>query len=40
MEPDFPCLADKIAKPRPVMNINVAALTVNEKSINTWFVKT
>ena len=32
---DFPCLADEIAKPRPDMNIKVAALTVSEKSINT-----
>ena len=33
MEPDFPCLADKIAKPRPDMIIKVAAFTVSEKSI-------
>ena len=32
MEPDFPCLADEIAEPRPGMNIKVAAFTVNEKS--------
>ena len=25
IEPDFPCLADKIAEPRPDMNIKVAA---------------
>ena len=35
MEPDFPCLADEIADPRPDMNIKVAAFTVSEKSINT-----
>ena len=34
MEPDFPCLADEKAKPRPDMNIKVAAFTVSEKSIN------
>ena len=34
-EPDFPCLADEIAEPRPDMNIKVAAFTVSEKSINT-----
>ena len=33
--PDFPCLADEIAEPRPYLNIKVAALTVSEKSINT-----
>ena len=33
-EPDFPCLADEIAEPRPDMNIKVAAFTVSEKSIN------
>ena len=32
---DFSCLADEIAKPRPDMNIKVAAFTVSEKSINT-----
>ena len=32
---DFPCLADEIAKPRPDMNIKVAAFTVSEKSIKT-----
>ena len=31
----FPCLANKIAKPRPDMNIKDAAFTVSEKSINT-----
>ena len=31
----FPLLADKIAEPRPDMNIKVAAFTVSEKSINT-----
>ena len=35
IEPDFPCFADEIAEPRPDMNINVAAFTVSEKSINT-----
>ena len=35
IEPDFPCLADEIAKPRPEVNIKVAAFTVREKSINT-----
>ena len=35
IEPDFPCLADEIAKPRPDMNIKVAAFTVGEKSTNT-----
>ena len=33
IEPDFPCLADEIAKPSTDMNIKVAAFTVNEKSI-------
>ena len=31
---DFPCLADELAKPHPDMNIEVAAFTVSEKSIN------
>ena len=35
IEPDFPCLADEIAEPRPDMNIKVAAFTVSEKSINS-----
>ena len=35
IEPDFPCLADEIAEPRPDMNIKVTAFTVSEKSINT-----
>ena len=35
MEPDFPCLADEIAEPRPDMNIKIAAFTVSEKSINS-----
>ena len=35
IEPDFPCLADEIAEPRPDMNIKVAAFTVSEKYINT-----
>ena len=33
--PDFPSLADEIAKPRTDMNIKVAAFTISEKSINT-----
>ena len=32
--PDFPCLADGIAEPRPDMNIKVAAFTVSDKFIN------
>ena len=32
---DSPCLADEIAESRPDVNINVAAFTVSEKSINT-----
>ena len=32
--PDFSCLADEIAEPRPDMNIKVAAYTVSEKSID------
>ena len=35
VKPDFPCLADEIAEPRPDMNIKVAAFTVSEKSSNT-----
>ena len=35
IEPDFPCLADEIAKPSTEMNIKVAAFTVNEKSIRS-----
>ena len=31
MEPDFPCLADEIAEPRPDMNIKVTAFTVSKK---------
>ena len=31
IEPDFPCLADEIAEPRPDMNIKVAALTESKK---------
>ena len=30
-KPDFPCLTDGIAEPRPDMNIKVAAFTVSEK---------
>ena len=36
---DVPCLADEIAKPRPEMNIKVAAFTVSEKSINTYCIR-
>ena len=35
MEPDFLCLADEKAEPRPDMNIKVAVFTVSETSINT-----
>ena len=35
IKPDFLSLADKIAEPRPDMNIKVAAFTVSKKSINT-----
>ena len=35
IEPDFPCLADEIAEPRPDMNTKVATFTISEKSINT-----
>ena len=31
-KPDFPSLADEIAKPHPDMNIKVATFTVSEKS--------
>ena len=34
IEPDFPCLADKIAEPCPNMNDKVAAFTVSKKSYN------
>ena len=34
-KPDFPSLADQIAKPCQDMNIKVAGFTVSEKSINT-----
>ena len=34
MEPDFPCIADEIAEPRPDINIKVANFTVSEQSIN------
>ena len=36
IEPDFSCLADEKAEPRPGMNIKVAAFTVSEKSSNIW----
>ena len=32
-EPDFPSLGDEIAKPRPDMNIKVAAFTVSESQV-------
>ena len=38
LEPDFPCLTDEQAEPRPDMNIKVAAFTVSEKSINMSFL--
>ena len=37
MELDIPCLADKIAEPRPDMNIKVAAFTLSENYINTQY---
>ena len=37
--PDFPCLADEIAEPRPDINIKVAGFTVSEKSINMKSIK-
>ena len=40
IEPGFPCLSDKIAEPRPGMNIKVAAFTVSEKSINIRYIFT
>ena len=39
IEPDFPCLADETAEPRPDMNIKVAAFTVSKKSSNTCQIK-
>ena len=39
-EPDFSCLADEIAEPRPGMNVRVAAFIVSEKSINTCILAT
>ena len=33
-KPDFPSLADDIAKPHPDMNIKVATFTISEKSSN------
>ena len=30
LRPDFPCLADELAEPRPGINIKVAAFTVSE----------
>ena len=37
-KPDFPSLADEIAKPHPDMNIKVAAFTVSEKSSNIMVI--
>ena len=34
--PNFPSLADEIAKQRPEMNIKVASFTVSEKSTNMY----
>ena len=31
IEPDFPCLADEIGKPRPDMNIKVTAFEESKK---------
>ena len=31
IEPDIPCLADKIAQPRPDMNIKVTVFTESKK---------
>ena len=31
IEPDFPCLADEIAEPRPDMNIKATAFTESKK---------
>ena len=33
MKPDFPSLADEIAKPHPDMNIKVATFTVSESQV-------
>ena len=38
IEPDFPCLVDEIAEPRPDMNIKVAAFTISKKSIYNYYV--
>ena len=37
IKPDYPSLADEIAKPHPDMNIKVAAFTVSEKSSNITY---
>ena len=37
-KPDFPSLANEIAKPRPDMNIKVAAFAVSKKSINKFIL--
>ena len=34
IEPDFPCLADEIAKPRPDKNIKVTAFTESKEFYN------
>ena len=38
IKPDFPSIADEIAKPRPDMNIKVAAFTVSENSSCTYYI--
>ena len=38
LEPDFSCLADEIAEPRPDMNIKVATFTLSEKSNYTYHI--
>ena len=37
IDPDFPCLADKIAESRPDMNIKVTALTESRKLYYTGY---
>ena len=39
IEPDFPSLAGKVAKPRQVMNIKVSACTVSERFIYTMIIR-
>ena len=36
LEPDFSCLPDEIAEPRPDINIKVSTFTENEKSSNIF----